>query len=1132
MKRIILCLLASLLLMCLVLTSCDDSAGDSQSQSDSQSATVESESASETESELNTETESESKTESDNKSELETESESKETETEQESESESGSTEDEAVYNATVIAVDMSESLGKVVDGVSKNGNGELLTRYDMVKNALVSFVKSQDFGEKNHLGVILFDSEAMVAVPLTANDKKDLIVKKIENSMESYFYCHTDEENPSYDNRILSNEWEDANGYKMKSQGTGTTYMPMFSSAWSMLYCASENRNLILVSDGNPKDYGIYDTILQRIASNGVVVSTVMVENDNDSGKDRLQNIAKTSGGRYRLASGMSELEQIFIEILNGEAPNTISFDLNGGEGVFKDIKAHSLEKILLPGGAPKRDKYKFVGWSSTKDGEVEYSPASEFFVGNEFLYTLYAVWEPCQVNVIVVDLSSSMGQAINSNSLNEYGERVTRFEMIINALVWAFENSVFDSSEQISVVLFSNDACVVVPLTQADKKEQIIDTLKYEMESYFYRHTDEENPTRDNRIENSGTCDVNGYSIKPYGTKYLPAIGSALDIINESDMLAGRIIFISDGEPSDKNGGYEELVTRATKAGVTTHTVQVGADSALLSETLADMARRGNGSFNSILNEQDFEYAVDFILNASCNSLALGYNARLQGIQVTGKGTCTDKEIVIPSTYMSFPVVSISVGAFSGDKEITSVTIGNNVTEIGIEAFYGCTSLTSINIPSSVTRIGNYALCDCDLLTSINVDADNASYKSIDGNLYSKSGKVLLQYAKGKSQAHFEIPEGVTSIENYAFEYCTSLTSVTIPNSVTSIGSNAFYGCTSLASITIPDSVTSMGSNAFYGCICVKLEKPGRVFNSFAFEGCNVFFEDGDKVVFLAYRSNASGAERFVAYREGDTVELKSTAFSNSSDTFFGWYLSNGSLYAPGEKITITENMRFYEATGRIVSTAAELYQCIQENKFARLGCDITVSGQNISASVWNVGTIDLNGYTLTSTDVQYGFGSQRTGMAFIGNGTVNFTTNDLSKGAFFCTSFHGYRDGQQVLSIGKDVTVISNAPLVKTTNYMTIDTLPKIDIYGTVKIPYLAEIAGAKSMEIYVHSGAEITIEAGAKNPLVHDSSTEESLISLVVHDGATLNLPQDFIGFFEEGETRIKVTLPSN
>jgi len=64
------------------------------------------------------------------------------------------------------------------------------------------------------------------------------------------------------------------------------------------------------------------------------------------------------------------------------------------------------------------------------------------------------------------------------------------------------------------------------------------------------------------------------------------------------------------------------------------------------------------------------------------------------------------------------------------------------------------------------------------------------------------------------------FANDNSVTSIGEYAFSSCTSLTSITIPNGVTSIDYNAFRFCTSLASITIPNSLTSIASYAFYKC------------------------------------------------------------------------------------------------------------------------------------------------------------------------------------------------------------------------------------------------------------------------------------------------------------------------
>ncbi|MBR5168827.1 MAG: leucine-rich repeat protein [Salinivirgaceae bacterium] len=56
------------------------------------------------------------------------------------------------------------------------------------------------------------------------------------------------------------------------------------------------------------------------------------------------------------------------------------------------------------------------------------------------------------------------------------------------------------------------------------------------------------------------------------------------------------------------------------------------------------------------------------------------------------------------------------------------------------------------------------------------------------------------------------------VTSIGGWAFQYCSSLTSVTIPESVISIGLYAFDGCIGLKNITIPDGVTAIGNSAFY--------------------------------------------------------------------------------------------------------------------------------------------------------------------------------------------------------------------------------------------------------------------------------------------------------------------------
>ena len=108
---------------------------------------------------------------------------------------------------------------------------------------------------------------------------------------------------------------------------------------------------------------------------------------------------------------------------------------------------------------------------------------------------------------------------------------------------------------------------------------------------------------------------------------------------------------------------------------------------------------------------------------------------------------------------------------------------------------------------IEVGVTTIGNWAFGDCSSLTSITIPN---SVTTIGNNAFSNCTSLIT----------ITIPNSVTTIEGSAFYGCTSLTSIIIPNSVTTIGDGVFYGCTSLTSIIIPNSVTTIGDGAFIGC------------------------------------------------------------------------------------------------------------------------------------------------------------------------------------------------------------------------------------------------------------------------------------------------------------------------
>ena len=277
----------------------------------------------------------------------------------------------------------------------------------------------------------------------------------------------------------------------------------------------------------------------------------------------------------------------------------------------------------------------------------------------------------------------------------------------------------------------------------------------------------------------------------------------------------------------------------------------------------------------------------------------------------------------IKLASIEISASVKTIGQSAFEVCEGLTSITFasGSLLTTIGESAFYN-TNLTSIVIPASVTSIGNSAFESCSNLASVTVFArttctlGSAAFNdctklqiyvpsdlvdtfktnwntdkitAIGGNCgatatWSLNSTGVLTISGSGDMANYEISSqpwnsykdnitsvviesGVTSIGNWAFEYCSNLTSVTIPASVTSIGKYAFYACKGLTSVTIPASVTSIGQSAF--ALCIGL--------------ASITFASGSHLTTI-------GVSAFVSCTNLTSIEIPASVTSIDSNVWFG--------------------------------------------------------------------------------------------------------------------------------------------------------------------------------------------------------------------------------------------------
>ncbi len=178
-----------------------------------------------------------------------------------------------------------------------------------------------------------------------------------------------------------------------------------------------------------------------------------------------------------------------------------------------------------------------------------------------------------------------------------------------------------------------------------------------------------------------------------------------------------------------------------------------------------------------------------------------------------IGGAGTTTEPDEVfayifnnnVPESLKNITVTNetlIPANAFKNLRNVENITVNENVQTIKESAFEGCISLKGFNIPFGVSRIEESTFKDCVRTENIIVP-DSVQYIGASAFESCESLKAV------------NIPKGITELYNNTFKNCASLTNVTVPDTVLNAGTEIFNGCSSINTIKLP----FVGANANAG-------------------------------------------------------------------------------------------------------------------------------------------------------------------------------------------------------------------------------------------------------------------------------------------------------------------------
>ena len=472
-------------------------------------------------------------------------------------------------------------------------------------------------------------------------------------------------------------------------------------------------------------------------------------------------------------------------------------------------------------------------------------------------------------------------------------------------------------------------------------------------------------------------------------------------------------------------------------------------------------------------------------------------------QSYSVAGIGSCTDTNVIIPSTYNKLPVTSIGNNAFRDCRSLTSITIPDSVTSIGGFAFLGCRSLTRITIPNGITSIGQRAFYDTAYY--------NNKANWTDGVLY--IGNHLIKADSNKLATDYTIRAGTKCIGYDAFNQCHDLKSVTIPEGVTSINRGAFFRCYALTNVTIPSSVTNIGRTPFWYCTGITSITVAA--------GNPVYHSAGNCLIETASKTLIAGCNSSVIPTDGSVTSIDYGAFDGYSKltnitipaevTVIGGAFSGCSGL---ESITVEKGNKYYHSAGNcLIETAS---------KTLIAGCNSSVIPTD--GSITSIGNGAFDGCSgLTSI-------------------TIPSSVTSIGRSAFYeCSSLTSVTIPSSVTSIG-DYAFRECSSLTSITIPSSVTSIGEDAFH---------ECGGLKSITVekgnkYYHSAGNCLIEtasktliAGSNNSIIPTDGSVTSIGSWAFYGCSSLTsvtIPNSVTsigeGAFENCTSLISITIPDS